>query len=230
MLRIGTGIAKGRRLRTVTGALRPTGSRVRGSLFDILSTRIVDVTVLDLCAGSGSLGIEALSRGARFCLFIDKDRQAVRLIRDNLERCGFGGQPGRSGRSGRSGQPGQPGQCVPQEQSAVWQTDAIRGLAHLADHSCPVDIILADPPYGDAVAQEILRTVGERNLLAPGGLLVMEHRRDDSLETCDGLELVRRRDIGETALSFYESERRSTLNPPGIPPIEIPSPPSRIRR
>lgn len=227
MLRIGSGIARGRRLKTVTGAMRPTGGRVRGSLFDILSDRVVDGTVLDLCAGSGSLGIEALSRGARCCLFIDSDRRAARMIRDNLVRCGFGsppvppgesgqsGQPGPHGPPGASGQSGQPGQPGPHDgrlptegsrpdaQGRVWLTDALRGLGHLADHACTVDIILADPPYGDPVAREIVRTVGERSVLAPGGVLVLEHHGDDPVESCPGLELARRRDIGDTALSFF---------------------------
>ena len=114
MLRIGTGIARGRRLKSVTGDIRPTGSRVRGSLFDILSARIVDSTVLDLCAGTGSLGIEALSRGARCCLFVDRDRRAVRSIKDNLALCGLRGS------------------------SRIWMTDAVRGLDHLANHACAV--------------------------------------------------------------------------------------------
>ena len=266
MLRIGTGIAKGRRLRSLTGTIRPTGSRVRGSLFDILSTRIVDGTVLDLCAGSGSLGIEALSRGARCCLFVDSDRRAVRMIRDNLDRCGFGsptGQPGRSGGQGQSGRSGGPGQPGPPDRDGshgrgrVWMADAVRCLGHLADHSCAVDIILADPPYGDPVAREIIRTLGERSVLAPGGLLVLEHRGDDPPESCGGLDLVRRRNIGETALSFFRSARparptrpawsdrpdqanrpacsdqpgpAATVHRSVILPIDLPPPPSRTRR
>lgn len=221
MLRIGTGIAKGRRLKSVTGAIRPTGSRVRGSLLDILSPRIVDETVLDLCAGTGSLGIEALSRGARCCLFVDRDRRAVRMIRDNLAQCGFRGS------------------------SRVWMTDAVLGLGHLADHACTVDIVLADPPYGDPVAREVIRTVGKRNVLAPGGLLVLEHHGDDHPESCEGLDLVRRRDIGDTALSFFQpawpaqpgqSARSGQPVPAGsvnrseVLPIDLPPPSSRTRR
>ena len=221
MLRIGTGIARGRRLKSATGAVRPTGSRVRGSLFDILSARIVDETVLDLCAGTGSLGIEALSRGARCCLFVDRDRRAVRTIKDNLDRCGF------------------------RESSKVWTTDAVRSLDHISDHSCAVDIVLADPPYGDPVARQIVRTVGERNLLAPGGLLVLEHHKADQPESSEGLELERRRTIGDTTLSFFQPVRsvrsaRSVRSDQPVPvaavnrtevlPIDLPPPSSRARR
>ena len=234
MLRIGTGIARGRRLKSVTGAVRPTGSRVRGSLFDILSARIVDETVLDLCAGTGSLGIEALSRGARCCLFVDRDRRAVRTIKDNLDRCEF------------------------RESSRVWTTDAVRSLDHIADHTCAVDIVLADPPYGDPVARQIVRTVGERNLLAPGGLLVLEHHKDDQPESSEGLDLERTRTIGDTALSFFrpagsarsdqlrlpdqsvrssgqparpgQSVPAAAVNRTEVLPIDIPPPSPRTRR
>ena len=254
MLRIGTGIAKGRRLKSVTGAIRPTGSRVRGTLFDMLSTEIVDGIVLDLCAGSGVLGIEALSRGARCCLFVDNDRRAVRMIRDNLDRCGFGGQPGRHGQPGEHGrhdrQDGHTRQRPPDRvgsnaRGLVWMTDAVRSLEHLADHSCTVDIILADPPYGDPVAREIIRTVSERSVLAPGGLLVLEHRGDDPPETSADIDLVRRRDIGDTALSFFRpawSARpaqtarddqpvpAAAVNRSEILPVDLPPPSSRTRR
>lgn len=206
MLRIGTGIARGRRLKSVTGAIRPTGSRVRGSLFDILSARIVDETVLDLCAGTGSLGIEALSRGARCCLFVDRDRRAVRTIGDNLTRCGFRGK------------------------SRIWMTDAVRSLDHLAAHACALDIILADPPYGDPVAGEIVRTVGEREVLAPDGLLVLEHPVDDQPESCEGLDLLRSRMIGGTALSFFRPVAAATVNRREVLPIGLPPPSSRTRR
>lgn len=212
MLRIGTGIARGRRLKSGTGAVRPTGSRVRGSLFDILSARIVDETVLDLCAGTGSLGIEALSRGARCCLFVDRDRRAVRTVSDNLARCGFSGSSG------------------------IWMTDAVRSLEHLVGHGCAVDIVLADPPYGDPVAREIVRTVGERNVLAPDGLLVLEHHKDDQPESWEGLDLVRRRAIGDTALSFFQPSASNqpvgaaAANRSEVLPIDLPPPSSRTRR
>lgn len=242
MLRIGTGIAKGRRLKSVTGAIRPTGSRVRGSLFDTLSTRIVDVAVLDLCAGSGSLGIEALSRGARCCLFVDSDRRAVRMIRDNLDHCGFRVQPVRHGQPGSHTERSPCDRDGSNGQGRIWMTDAVRSLGYLADHSCAVDIILADPPYSDPVARGIIRTIGERSVLAPGGLFVLEHRRDDPPETWVGLDLVRRRDIGDTALSFFRSAgsdgsdgsnqpvAAASVNRPEVLPIDLPPPSSRTRR
>ena len=109
-------------------------------------------------------------------------------------------------------------------------TDAVRGLDHLADHACAVDIILADPPYGDPVAREIVRTAGERNVLAPGGLLVLEHRGTDQPESCEGLDLVRRRTIGDTALSFFQPVAAAAVNRPEVPPIDLPPPSSRTRR
>ena len=236
MLRIGTGIARGRRLKTVTGAMRPTGSRVRRSLFDILSTRVVDGTVIDLCAGSGSLGIEALSRSARCCLFVDNDRRAVRMIRDNLANCGFGYPPGPPGQPGQHDGRLPPNGNKSNAPGRVWMADAAQSLGHLADHACAVDIILADPPYGDPVAREIVRIVGERSVLNPGGVLVLEHHGDDTVEPCPGLELARRRNIGGTALSFFRPARTDQPMPAvdvirtETLPTEIPPPSSRTRR
>ncbi len=224
MLRVGTGVAKGRRLKSVTGTIRPTSSRVRGSLFDILSTRIGGRVVLDLCAGSGILGIEALSRGACCCLFVDNDRGAVQMIRDNLARCGFGGQHGRQRAHGRIGSNGQHGL------GRVWRADAVRSLGHLADRGCVVDIIFADPPYGDPVAREVIRTIDERGVLAPDGLLVLEHRGDDAPETCAGLDLVRRLDIGTTALSFFGPVPTATARRSDVLPTDLAPPSLRNRR
>ena len=112
-------------------------------------------------------------------------------------------------------------------------TDAVRGLDHLADHTCAADIILADPPYGDPVAREIVRTVGERNALSPGGLLVLEHHKDDQPESREGLDLVRSRTFGDTALSFFRADQHgpaTTMSPTEVLPIDLPPPSSRTRR
>ena len=90
--------------------------------------------------------------------------------------------------------------------------------------------MLADPPYGDPVAQEIVRTVGENSVLAPGGLLVLEHHRGDSLESCPGLDLVRKRNIGDTALAFFQPVPAVAVNRSDFLPTVLPPPSSRTRR
>jgi 16S rRNA (guanine(966)-N(2))-methyltransferase RsmD len=149
-------------------------------LFDTLAAWLEGRSVLDLCAGIGSLGIEALSRGAACAVFVDSAPQAVRIIRENLRRCRF------------------------EDRAAVWQADALTALHHLAASSCPVDLILADPPYETPAALHILHTVEARPILSPGGMLVVEHRKTVCLPApTEPLVLVRRREVGDAALSFY---------------------------
>lgn len=209
-LRVGTGTVKGRRLKRVTGSIRPTSGRVRGSLFDMLADRVVDRNVLDVCAGSGSLGIEALSRGARFALFADIDRQAVRLIHDNLRHCGF------------------------ESRSKVWCTDAVRALHHISERSCRFDVVLTDPPYGDPVVEKIIHAISENAILTPDGVLVVEHqRKNPPAMPSAGLTLQRRRDFGDTTLSFYQPDATSPIslpNQPIVSPVDLPPPYSRSRR
>tara|TARA_B100000029_G_scaffold198492_2_gene196830 strand:- start:66058 stop:66693 length:636 start_codon:yes stop_codon:yes gene_type:complete len=211
MLRIGSGTAKGRRLKSVTGEVRPTGSRVRGSLFDSIAPHIANSTVIDLCAGTGSLGIEALSRGARSCLFVEKNRRAVRMIKDNLDQCGFD-------RDNKN------------VQGRVWLADVLVSLDYLATHSCSANVILADPPYGTSLNQDIIRAVSELGLLSAGGILVTEHHEDDLLKTPGKLKLLRQRKIGETTLSFFQYAREKSVLIETIFPIEIPPPASRFRQ
>jgi 16S rRNA (guanine966-N2)-methyltransferase len=209
-LRVGTGTVKGRRLKQVAGSIRPTSGRVRGALFDSLADWIIDRTVVDLCAGSGSLGIEALSRGAEFGIFVDADRQAVRMIKENLQRCGF------------------------ETCSKTWHTDVIRALNYFADQSCRVDLILADPPYDDPVVQKIIDTVSTRSILTPDGVLVVEHRKKMQPEMPQsGLVFHHRRDFGDTTLSFYQADSTSSMSlpiQPVVSPVDLSPPSSRSRR
>lgn len=99
-MRIIAGRFKGRKLATVRGAIRPTPDRLRETLFDVLGTAVVDSVWIDLFAGSGAVGIEALSRGARFVLFNDRERSALQLVEKNLRLCGIEGQYELSSRDG----------------------------------------------------------------------------------------------------------------------------------
>ena len=212
MVRIVAGRAKGRQLKSPVGHTRPTSGRVRTSLFDSLAPWIIDRTVVDLCAGIGGLGIEALSRGAACAVFVDHNPLAVKTIRENLDRCDM------------------------LDLSVVWRTDAVTALYHLADADCAVDLILADPPYGDPVVHEIVRTVGMLPVLTRDGFLVIEHRRQATPEYSDAsLSLVRRRHLGDTTLSLYcldgpERPTSSQSMRPPVFPTRIPPPTPRTRR
>lgn len=150
-MRVTGGEARGRRLRGPGGLpIRPTSDRVREALFDILGARVPGSAFLDACAGSGAVGIEALSRGARHAVFLERDRRAVRLIRKNLALCRWPGT------------------------FEVIEGDVGRSLALLSGRGAGFQVGFFDPPYAAARSMDLLAGIGE--LLDPGGVLVVEHR------------------------------------------------------
>ena len=180
-MRVVSGEAKGRRLKTPGGdRIRPTADRVKESLFEIIGERIRDARVLDLFAGTGNLGIEALSRGARSVLFVDADRAAIRLIGQNLTLTRL------------------------DDRAETWRSDARAALGKLAGSGRCFDIVLLDPPYGTGYEEPVLRRLSRSEILPPGSLTVIEHdRRIDLAERIDSLERFDQRRFGDTMLSFY---------------------------
>jgi len=147
-VRVITGEARGRRLRPVPGEdTRPTSARVKESIFNIIQFDIEGRRVLDLFAGTGQLGIEAISRGAKVAVFLDNNPEALAVIRDNL---------GRTGLLGRA-------EVVPGD-----------ARAYLRRRPDPFDIIFMDPPYHDTLLAETLTLVASAGLLREGGLVVCE--------------------------------------------------------
>ena len=181
-MRVIAGSARGRRLRAGRGpAIRPTASKTKGAIFSILASRyeVEGIDILDLFAGAGSLGIEALSRGARSVTFIEKDATAARILRANLEGCRLAGQ-------GRVVQAALPG--------------ALRRL----DGGARFGGVLLDPPYGRGLAEATLAQLGSLRLLEPGGWIVAEHAVDEPISTSHGsLRLTDARRYGKTALAIF---------------------------
>lgn len=182
-MRVIAGIAKGRRLRAAAGT-RPTADSVKEALFSTLGTRVAGGRVLDLYAGSGALGIEALSRGAEAATFVERDPRAVSVIRSNLEATGFSGQarvveapvqrflasgvPGASGASEAAAQPGASGR---QEQGEHGPPGS---PASAGDGDTEAfDLVLADPPYAEDPAG-VLDLLSRSPLLAPDVLVALE--------------------------------------------------------
>lgn len=182
MLRVIAGSLKGRRLRTATwSGLRPTSDRLRETLFDILSPRVAGARVLDGYAGTGAIGIEALSRGASAVTFVESDRRARALIETNLERSGIANG------------------C------AIIAAEMARALQTLRRTSSLFDIIVLDPPYAEDAAA-IDAVIGlSAAVIADGGILAFEHARAREASALVG-GLVRTREVraGSSALCFYE--------------------------
>jgi 16S rRNA (guanine(966)-N(2))-methyltransferase RsmD len=157
--------------------LRPTSDQLRETLFDILAPRVAGVRVLDGYAGTGAIGLEAHSRGAREVVFVERDRRAAALIAENLRRCGAS------------------------EGCAIMRADIDR-LAEPPGRR-QFDLILLDPPYAEPDLGAVVARSGE--WLAAGGLLVLEHARRRAAPLAAG-DLVRVRVVlsGDSALSFFE--------------------------
>jgi len=176
-MRIIAGEWKGRTLQAPAWeGLRPTSDRLRETLFNVLSPRIPGARVLDGYAGTGAVGIEALSRGASEVVFVERDPRAVALIEANLARCGV------------------------RDRHAIIRSDlpTVTGLARAA----PFDLVFLDPPYGRAGLDAAIQAAAA--LMAPDTLLIIEHARRDEAPASDGaLQRTRTLRSGDSALAFY---------------------------
>jgi 16S rRNA (guanine966-N2)-methyltransferase len=182
-MRVIAGQYRGRTLRSPPSMeVRPTSDRLRETLFNVLAPRISDTRFLDLCAGSGAVGIEALSRGARHATFVDRSRKMCGLIESNLDLCG-----------------------VPEELTEVVMSEAAEFLRRAQSRAAERwDIAFFDPPYAIDYSP-VLTLFGTGELLVPDGVLVVEHHHKKDLKDEVG-ELRRWRILkqGDSSLSFYE--------------------------
>jgi 16S rRNA (guanine966-N2)-methyltransferase len=197
-MRVIAGTYKSRILKSLKGlALRPTSDRLRETLFNVLAPNIAGSRFVDLFAGTGAMGIEALSRGASEVVFIENHAPAATLIRRNLESLGI-----------NTG-------------VTVLAVDALRGLAMLAARkksgTPAFDHIFLDPPYAAAADySRVLEFLGSADLLAPGGKVVAEHRRNFDLPEAPGaMKRFRVLRQGDAALSFYRRQGEAASEPGG---------------
>lgn len=180
-MRITGGSARGRRLEvpSVEG-LRPTTDRARETLFNVLGQRLDGVRVLDLFAGSGALGIEALSRGADGCVFVERDGAAVRGLRHNLEGTGTA------------------------DRGQVLRSDWRAAVRRLASEAARFDLVLLDPPYGRDLVAPVIAAVVAAGLVAADGWLAAEHAAADSPpEAPPGYERFRELRVGSSRISLF---------------------------
>jgi len=185
-MRIIGGVAGGRRIRAPRGTgTRPTTGRVREALFSVLSGQLggfSGVVVLDLFAGSGALGLEALSRGADAALFVERKPAAARVVRENVTHLGF------------------------EDRARVWTAPVAAALVRLGRSGERFDLVFCDPPYAHDPGPLLASLVGA-GVLAPDALLTLEHAPGRAPAPPHGLDIAWKRRYGDSALTLYEVRR-----------------------
>ena len=179
-MRVITGEYKGRKLETPVGNdIRPTSDKVKESIFNLLMNETYGRVFCDLFCGTGSLGIEALSRGATKCYFCDNSRESIRITKSNLAHCGA------------------------EEKAVVFFGEYTRCLNKIKE---PVDVFLLDPPYRAGLYEKCLELISNLDLLASDGIIIAEHdSRIDMPETAGSLVKERERRYGKTKVSIYRT-------------------------
>jgi 16S rRNA (guanine(966)-N(2))-methyltransferase RsmD len=183
-MRVISGSAKGRALKPAGAATRPITDRVKENLFNILAARVRDANVLDLFAGAGSVGIEALSRGARAATFVELDRDALRAIRANLETTRLDAH------------------------AHIARLDVFKFIRHTQEQ---YDLIYIAPPQYRELWAETLKTLDGRGLLTPAGVIVAQiHPKEYTEIALTEFELFDQRKYGSTMLCFYRRVQPAT--------------------
>ncbi len=183
-MRVIGGHDRGRRLRAPRGArTRPTADRVRVTLFDVLGPAIADAHVLDLFAGTGAVGIEALSRGAARVVLVEREPSALRALRANLAALD-----------------------APRAAARVMAGDVLRVLGDLGAQEGPFDLVFLDPPYATTLAARTLEALAAAGVCRDGTEVVVQHSTRTELPPIPGLVAHRRpRRFGDTALTFFRA-------------------------
>ena len=183
-MRIIAGTAKGIRLKTPKGMkTRPTADRVKESVFGILAARPLDAEVLDLVAGTGNLGLEALSRGASSAMLVDKNSQSIKIMMENAILTDLAGM------------------------AVICREDVLQALRRLDGEGKSFDLIFCDPPYNLGLAPKVLQALETGGVMRDGGVLILEHSRHEKLP--DGLKRIvayRSEFYGETVVSFFTKQ------------------------
>ena len=181
-LRIISGTHRGKQLQPFPGKkIRPTGDRLREAIFNILSDRVHLAVVLDLFAGTGALGIEALSRGAYTATFIEKDNVAVSIRRENIRSCNL------------------------KEKTQVIQWDVLKNLNCIQSITPRFNLVFIDPPYQKDMLRPTLQQIHDSRALQNKAYLVVEHSRFDVIpNTVEAFHLKDERKYGKTLVSFLE--------------------------
>lgn len=175
-MRVITGTARGRKLKSLPGNdVRPTTDQVKEAVFSTIQFEVEGAMFLDLFAGSGQMGIEALSRGARYCVFVDSSRQSQDVVRENLASTGF---------------------------SSTARIAAMESAAFLATAPERFDIAFLDPPYNQGILPKVLPLLAPK--MTPGGVILCEHQKGEELpETAGNFRIHRTYRYGKIMVTAY---------------------------
>ena len=179
--------------------VRPTADRVKESVFSMLREQVIDANFLDLCAGTGNIGIEALSRGAKHVTFLERDPRCIQIIKQNLRTCGLTTEP----RAARK----------PTDTISLLRRDVVKGITYLQKQAAVFEVIYFDPPYaaglqgGAELYAACLALLAENSLLRTSGTLLVEHAKQFVIPDAVGsLTRSRQAHYGDTVVSFYTKE------------------------
>ena len=184
-MRIIAGDFKGRKIEMPVGYdIRPTTEKVKEAMFSIIGSVIYDAVAVDLFSGTGNLGLEALSRGAEKCYFCDNNRSSIELIKRNIAN------------------------CRAEEWSVLIPGDYEKCLMWISEKGEKVDIFIIDPPYKKGLYDRCFELIDELDLLAEGGLIIAEHKREDEFpDEMSGFTKLKDRHYGTITLSVYEESK-----------------------
>ena len=194
-MRIIAGEHRGRIIKMPKGvATRPTQDRVREAIFNVIREKVPEARVLDLYAGSGAFGMEALSRGAQSAIFIDNNINSIKAIKANLSLLGY---------------------QAPRAQ--VFKKDGVKAIEGFKKEGLVFDIIFMDPPYHKGAAKNALIKISACDILAHRGFVVAEHFTKDAMPDEAGrLKLLKRKKYGDTVVSFYNGRHEKGIIPGDI--------------
>ena len=180
-MRVISGKLKGRKIKgyDIEGT-RPTMDRVKASLFGSIQNYIEGSVVLDLFAGSGNLGIEAISNGCSKCYFIDNNMKCIKVIKDNVNTFHI------------------------EDNSIIIHQDYLKILTYFRDNSVKFDIIFVDPPYQYQIVNQLLDLVREYNILNDNGIIVLEYSKDKLEEYKAGYKIIKNKKYGDKYISIYK--------------------------
>jgi 16S rRNA (guanine(966)-N(2))-methyltransferase RsmD len=180
VFRILGGVKHGKKLNGPSGLeFRPTTGRVKSFIFSFFQQDIDGSRMLDLFSGTGSFGLEAVSRGARECVCVEKNDGAIRLLKANADACGFGNR------------------------IRIVAVDVFWALDMFARQKTAFDFILADPPFKDALRERIVNAVDKQGVLAQNGYLIVEHDWRDPDSMNHGMKLLKQKRFGHCMVSIY---------------------------